>query len=308
MTKGHHVYILLLVVAAFFWSTSGVLIKLVNLHPLAIAGWRSFIAALFILAVCRKSISISWDRFTLAAAFCLGAFCICFVGATKLSTAANAIVLQYSASAYVAVLAPLYLGEPTRRSDWLALSVVVFGVCLFFLDELTTQGLWGIIIGIFGGVFWAGTMIFLRKSKDSSAAWALSLGNFKAAGFCLPFMFSDMPTPTDSFGLISLGVISIGAGYAVFSHAIKKVKALEAVLVCSIEPFINPLWVFLFMGELPGPSAIAGGSLVLAAVTLRSVIATRQQLPADENDLALLDGTNPPAAPPATPPPAAAER
>ena len=142
--KGHYTYIFMLVAAAFFWSTSGVLIKLVHLPPLEIAGWRSFIAALFILLVCRSTITISWDRFTLAAAFCFGAFCICFVGATKLGTAANAILLQYSSSAYVAILAPLFLKEPTRRTDWLALVVIILGVCLFFADDLSIQNLWGI--------------------------------------------------------------------------------------------------------------------------------------------------------------------
>ena len=121
-------------------------------------------------------------------------------------------------------------------------------------------------------------MLFLRIIKDRSTAWTLSLGNFMAAGFCLPFMFQQIPTCSDSLGLISLGVISLGAGYAVFSYAIKKVKALDAVLICSIEPFINPLWVFIFIGELPGPSAIVGGSLVLSAVTLRSILSVQQEL------------------------------
>ncbi len=270
--KKNYTAILLLVAAAVCWSTSGILIKLVTLHPLAIAGWRSLIAGLFILVVCRKSVEITWDRHTLAAAACLGAFCICFVGATKLSTAANAIVLQYSASAYVAVLAPWVLGEKTRALDWMTLVLVVAGVCLFFMDDLSMEGRWGIALGILGAVFWAGTMLFLRKNKDGSTAWPLGLGNFFAAALCLPFMFRQMPGVTDSLGVLGLGLVSIGGGYAIFSYAIKRVPALEAVLVCSIEPFINPLWVFLFLGELPGPSAILGGGLVLAAVTLRSVV------------------------------------
>ncbi|WDP92895.1 MAG: EamA family transporter [Desulfobacter sp.] len=270
--KKNYAAILLLMAAAVCWSTSGILIKMVSLHPLAIAGWRSLIAGVFIVAVCRKSVDVTWDRYTLGAAFCLGAFCICFVGATKLSTAANAIVLQYSASAYVAVLAPWVLKEETRAIDWVTLVLVVAGVCLFFMDDLSMEGRWGIFLGILGALLFAGTMLFLRKNKDGSTAWPLGLGNFFAAVCCLPFMFGQMPGITDGLGLLGLGVVSIGAGYAIFSYAIKNVPALEAVLVCSIEPFINPLWVFLFLGELPGPSALAGGSLVLVAVTSRSVL------------------------------------
>lgn len=273
--------VLLLFTAALFWSTSGILIKLVTLHPMAIAGWRSLIAGVVILVLCKKSVKVTWDFATLAAAFCLGAFCICFVAATKLSTAANAIVLQYSASAYVAVLAPIVLKEPTQRQDWFFLVLVVAGICLFFFDDMSAEGTLGILIGILGALFWAGTMIFVRKSRNQSTAWSLSLGNFMAALFCLPFMFRQMPSATDSLGILGLGVISIGAGYAVFSYAIKEVRALEAVLICSIEPFINPLWVFLFIGELPGPSAMIGGALVLLAVTVRSIMVALGEPQAD---------------------------
>jgi drug/metabolite transporter (DMT)-like permease len=110
--------VLMLFAAALFWSTSGVLIKLVALHPMAIAGWRSLIAGGVIMLLCRREVKISWGINPLLAAACMGLFCICFVVATKLTTAANAIVLQYAASAYVAILAPRMLGEPTRRQDW----------------------------------------------------------------------------------------------------------------------------------------------------------------------------------------------
>ncbi|MBC2711300.1 MAG: EamA family transporter [Desulfosarcina sp.] len=263
--------ILMLFSAAIFWSTSGVLIKLVALHPMAIAGWRSLIAGGVILLLCRKEVKISWGLHPLLAAGCMGLFCICFVVATKLTTAANAIVLQYSASTYVAILAPRMLGEPTRRQDWYFLSLVVAGICLFFMDDISTRGTLGILVGMVGSIFWAGAMIFLRKSRGGSTAWPIALGNFMAAGLCLPFMFRQAPSSMDWLGLAGLGIISLGAGYAVFSYAIKRVRALEAVLIPSIEPLINPMWVFLATGEAPGMWAFIGGTLVLAAVTVRGI-------------------------------------
>ncbi|HSO18556.1 MAG TPA: EamA family transporter, partial [Desulfosarcina sp.] len=191
---------------------------------------------------------------------------------TKLTTAANAIVLQYAASAYVAILAPRMLGEPTRRQDWYFLSVVLAGICLFFMDNLSLRGTLGIMVGIAGSLFWAGAMIFLRKSRSGSTAWPLALGNFMAAGVCLPFMFRQAPTSMDWFGLAGLGVVSLGIGYAVFSYGIKRVRALESVLIPSIEPLINPMWVFLAFGEIPGKWAFIGGTMVLAAVTARGVV------------------------------------
>lgn len=261
--------VLMLVSAAIFWSTSGVLIKMVALHPLAIAGWRSLIAGGVIMLLCRREVKISWGVNPLIAAACMGAFCICFVVATKLTTAANAIVLQYAASAYVAILAPRMLGEPTRPQDWYFLVLVVAGIGLFFMDDLSMRGTLGILVGLAGSLFWAGAMIFLRKSRNGSTAWPIALGNYMAAGVCLPFMFRQVPTPLDWLGMVGLGVVSLGLGYAVFAYAIKRVRALEAVLIPSIEPLINPMWVFLFTAEVPGKWAFIGGSLVLAAVTLR---------------------------------------
>ena len=264
--------ILMLLASAFFWSTSGVLIKLVALPPLAIAGWRCLIGAVAMLVFCRKSIRISLDRDTLIASVCMGLFCICFVGATKLGTAANAIVLQYSASAYVAVLAPWIIGEPTNRRDWFFLVLVVTGICLFFLDDLSMSGFSGILLGIAGSIFWAGTNIYLRKSRENSTSWALTLGCFIAAALCSPFLFQQMPDSAEIFGLLGLGVVCIGAGYAVFSRAIQHVTALDAVLICSVEPFFNPLWVFLFTGETPGPWGFVGAFIVLGSVTARGII------------------------------------
>lgn len=260
-----------LLAAAILWSTSGVLIKLVGMHPLAIAGWRSLIAGGVILMLCRQSVKVSWGLDPLLAAACMGLFCICFVVATKLTTAANAIVLQYAASAYVAILAPRMLGEPTRRQDWYLLLLVITGIGLFFMDHLSPRGMMGILVGLGGSIFWAGAMIFLRRSRGGSTAWPIALGNFMAAGLCLPFMFRQVPTPMDWLGLAGLGVVSLGAGYAVFSYGIRRVRALESVLIPSIEPLINPVWVFLFTGEMPGMWAVMGGSLVLVAVTLRGL-------------------------------------
>ena len=106
------------------------------------------------------------------------------------------------------------LGEPTRRQDWYFLSLVVAGIALFYFDTLSLRGTLGILVSLVGSLFWAGAMIFLRKSRNGSTAWPIALGNFMAAGLCLPFMFRLAPTSTDWLGLVGLGVISLGAGYA----------------------------------------------------------------------------------------------
>jgi drug/metabolite transporter (DMT)-like permease len=263
--------VMALICAAVFWSTSGVLIKLVALHPLAIAGWRSLIAGFVILLLCRKAIRVSWSLDALVAGACMGLFCISFVVATKLTTAANAIVLQYSGSVYVAILAPRMLGEPTRRQDWYFLFIVVAGISLFFFDSLSPRGFLGILVGVAGSLFWAAAMIFLRKSRHTSTAWPIALGNFMAVGICLPFMFRQAPTLPEWAGLVGLGVVSLGIGYTLFAYGIQRVRALESVLIPAVEPLINPIWVFLATGEAPGMWAFIGGIIVLMAVTVRGI-------------------------------------
>jgi drug/metabolite transporter (DMT)-like permease len=130
--------VLLLVLTAFFWSLGGLMIKKVDLHPMAIAGWRSAIAAIFLLAWNRKRFLWSWPLVGGGCAYAVNMFS--FVSATKLTTAANAILLQYTAPAYVAVFGIWFLKEMPRKTDWLAVAFTMAGMVLFFMDKLTFTG------------------------------------------------------------------------------------------------------------------------------------------------------------------------
>jgi drug/metabolite transporter (DMT)-like permease len=90
-------------------------------------------------------------------------------------------------------------------------------------------------------------------------------------------MFGSMPDARSWIGLVFLGVIQLGLSYVLYSKAIKHVTAIEAILVPGIEPILNPIWVFLILGERPGKWALIGGFIVLISVTLRSLIAIRRR-------------------------------
>ena len=213
----------------------------------------------------------------IAAAVAYAACTFTFVSATKLTTAANAILLQYTAPVWVALLGAWLLGERTSKSDWIAIGVTFVGMALFFADGLQLSGVWGNAIGAFSGLSFAAMAILMRKQKHGSVTESIILGNLIAGLVGLPFIVAAPPLATSGWiALFVLGVVQLGVSYALYSRAIKHVTALEAVLIPVIEPILNPVWVMVFIGEKPGPLALCGGVLVLAAVTWRALHSIRR--------------------------------
>jgi drug/metabolite transporter (DMT)-like permease len=261
-----------LIATAVLWSSGGLLIKWVSWNPIAIAGARSAIAALFLLVVFRRP-HITWSPIQVSGAIAYTVTVISFVVATKLTTAANAILLQYTAPIYIALFGAWFLGERATRLDWIAILVVIGGMVLFFLDDLTIGGFWGNVCALSSGVTFAGFVLLMRKQKSDSPLESVLLGNILTALIGVPFMFRATPSASSWVGLVLLGVFQMGLSYALYSMAIKHVTAVEAILIQTVEAVLNPVWVFLLMGETPGPWAFLGGFIVLVSVTVRCVIA-----------------------------------
>ena len=262
--------ILMLLATALLWSVGGLLIKWVEWHPMAISGMRSAIAALFLVLLFRPR-PVALNRYLLGGAIAYAVCVTTFVIANKLTSAANAIVLQYTAPVHVAFFGYWFLGERPRRVDWLTLAMALIGMTLFFMDDLTLGGLWGNLAALLSGVGFAWMALFLRKQKDADPIHSVILGNLLAAVIGLPFMFEYAPSVKGWIGLGALGIFQIGMAYALFSIAIRHVTALEALLIPIIEPILNPIWVLLLLGEKPGPLAMVGAVTIISAVTLRGL-------------------------------------
>ncbi|HOJ89194.1 MAG TPA: DMT family transporter [Pseudothermotoga sp.] len=266
VTKSRAVFYLAL--AAALWSLAGILIKLVQWNPVAIAGARSAISALVIWAYLRKP-KFTWKSDQILAALFYAGTVLLFVSANKFTTAANAILLQYGSPVYVAIFGSLILKEKAKISDWITIGLVIFGMFLFFVDKLGPSNLMGNVMGVLSGISFAFLIIFLRKQKDSSPIESTLLGNILTALIGLPFMFTGAPDAVSWIGIVLLGVFQLGLSYIFYSTAIKYVNALEAVLISVIEPILNPIWVFLAIGEKPTMWAFIGGAVILSSVTLR---------------------------------------
>jgi len=264
-----------LVVAALCWSLGGLLIKSVPWPPMAVAGGRGLIAALFLTAT-NRSLRFNFSGAQVLGALGYAACTISFCVATKLTTAANAILLQYTAPIWVALFGAWFLGERASRFDWIIIAAALGGMALFFAHSLDLSHKAGNIVAALSGIAFAGMTIALRRQKDGSPVESIILGNLLAflAGLAWIARAPAMP-PAGWVSLILLGVVQLGASYWLYARAIKEVTALEAVLIPVIEPVLNPLWVLIATGEKPAGLALAGGAVVLSAVTLRAVVSIR---------------------------------
>jgi drug/metabolite transporter (DMT)-like permease len=269
-TRQHRNGLILLILPAILWSMGGLLIKSVQASPMAIAGLRSLLAIPVLLILLRPGhLSFSRDQL-LGAIFYCGTVTL-FVAANKMTTAANAILLQYTAPVYVAILSITILREPIHRMDWVSIGLALLGMGLFFFDQLSTAHLWGNLMAILSGISFGLMVVFLRKQKQAFPLGSILLGNLLTAAISSPFWIGVSIDAASWRYLIILGVIQLGLSYVLYSVAIRHVSAIEAIMVPVIEPILNPLWVWLFLNETPGPWAIPGGILVIAASILCSV-------------------------------------
>lgn len=266
--------IILLVATAVMWSLGGLLIKSIEAHALAIAGVRSAISTIIIIIATGRP-KFDWSAAQTGAALSYAGMVILFVAATKNTTAANAILIQYTAPVYVIFLSAWLLKEKVDLFDWVTVIIVMAGMVMFFIDDLGMGGMLGNILAAGSGISFAAFTICMRMQKDGSPISSVILGNLLTALIGVPFLFSNMPDARGWLYLAVLGTLQLGIPYILYSTAIKHVTALEASLIPVIEPILNPVWVYIFLGEAPGKWALAGGMTVITAVTVRCVVPLR---------------------------------
>ncbi|HEX4945146.1 MAG TPA: DMT family transporter [Blastocatellia bacterium] len=266
--------VLLLLGASCLFSTAGFLIKLLPLPALVVAGGRSAFAALFILACIRRP-KFTWSKAQLGGAVMYCAMVVFFVLANKTTTAANAILLQYTAPMYIALLGSWLLHERPTRADWGTIGFVLIGMMLFLLDGLSVGNWLGNIVALLCAFCYAVLTILLRKQKDASPYESVLLGNILTALVSIPALFAARPSLQNWLVLALMGMFQLGLAWVLVAKATRHVTAMEIVLIGAIEPILNPLWVVLIVGERPSFLAMIGGVIVMGAVVARGIISTR---------------------------------
>lgn len=276
MKEQHTRGILATVVAALIWSTSGVLIKLIHQDAFTILCYRSLYAGLFFLLVFRQE-ALRIDKRAVLISLFYAPLLICFVTSTKLTTAANAIFLQYIAPAIVLVIEPRILGVKMKRYNLITVLLCIMGLSFFLFEQKGTGHHWlGDGIALLSGFFSAGLLLSLRFSNRTQQMSGILLGNIWVVLITLPFFIkSPEATGTEHLMLAFLGLIQIGLGFLLFAYGQRRIPAVESSLIAMIEPIFNPVWVLIWYGEEPSFWSIIGGVIILATLAARMVFLKR---------------------------------
>lgn len=264
---------LLLLAAAFLFSTGGAAIKATTLTSWQVACFRSAVAAAALLALVPAA-HRGWTRRAMLAALPYAATVVLFVLANKLTTAANAIFLQSTAPLYLLLLGPWLLKERVRRADLALAGVLAAGMALFFIGTeraaaTAPDPVTGNLIAAASGAAWALTIAGLRWSGGSMST--VAAGSLIAVAITLPMALPvASATPGDWAAIVYLGVFQVGLAYACLTRALRRVPAFEAGALLLVEPALNPVWAYAVHGEQPSVWAVAGGALILAAAIIKA--------------------------------------
>lgn len=272
--------LVLVVIAVLLWSTGGLFIKLTSLDAYQVTFFRSLFAAITVVLLTRKD-GLKINGFGILTSIIYAALLFLFVWATKQTTAANAIFLQYTAPIYILILGPFIIGEKFRMRDLITVAIVLVGMSLFFVGKLEISDYQGNIAALLSGVFLGLYIMLLRhpRAEGFNPTIAVIYGNLLLAVLTAPSGLSALPTmlPLDWIAVIFLGVIQIGVAYVLFIKGVRGgTRPLDASLIGFIEPLLNPVWVYLFVGETPTKWALLGAAIVITAIFIHTIRMERQ--------------------------------
>ena len=276
--KQKNTAILEMLVCATLWSIAGIFIKLIPWNAFVIAGVRSLFAGLVVLVYMKiRRLRLILNRRTVVAGLCMALLFFCFVGANKLTTAANAIVLQFTAPLFIMVLSVLFLHQKFRRADVLAVVFTMAGISLFFFDQLTPGHVLGNVVAILSGLFMALMYMNLGSCPETERMSSILIGQTLTFLCGVPLLFTTHPafSALPVLYVVILGVVQLGIPYVLCARAAEHCPPLACSLLGALEPLLNPIWVFLFDGEAPGVFALAGGAVVIVTVTLWCIFGQR---------------------------------
>jgi drug/metabolite transporter (DMT)-like permease len=260
--------------SAVFWSTAGIFIKLLDWNPILIAGGRSLVASLVLLAFIRRP-RFSFSLPQIGAAVSYAANMLLFVVANKTTTPANAVLLMYTAPIFAALFGLVLIKERPSAAQWAGLVAVIAGIVVFFADRVASGQAIGNILAIGSGLAFGLFSVFMRMQKDGSPLESSLLANMIMVLIGIgaaPFVPFPRLAPVSIAAVLLLGTVQLGFASVFFSIGIKGVTAMQSMLIATLEPILNPLWVFIFSGEKPSANTFAGGSIIIASVVVSSAL------------------------------------
>ena len=273
---------LMMVAAAVLWSISGIIMKYIDWSPFLISGGRGVFSALIVYISMRLShYPLRFTKKSMGIAVATFINILTFIAANKLTTAANAIVLQYTAPIFVVLITVFILKRRLKAYEIIAVLVAIVGVVFFFLDQMSPQGMLGNILATISGFFMALVYALSGEIKDDGERISgLAIGHALLAVIGIPIglILTDPAniTTVPILLVVFLGTIQMGIPYVLFGRASVLISNVELSLITMLEPMLNPIWVALIYGEIPGPRAFIGAALIIGAVIAYTIIDARR--------------------------------
>jgi drug/metabolite transporter (DMT)-like permease len=265
-------------VAAALFSLGGLCVKMIPWQALSINSFRSIISVCILLIFAK----VSGHKLVLTRGVAIGAVCVCgtttlYTMANKLTTAANTILLQFTAPAFIILFLWLAFQEKPKKGDMIACVLVFAGIACFFLDSLGGGTTLGNLLAVASGAFYAWVFL-LNKLPGGDALFSCILGQGLGALIGLPSLVqeTDFSATALTFALI-LGVFQLGIAYVFFTAGIAYAPPVSASLVSGIEPILNPLLVAVVLGETITGLSLVGGAVVFVTIMVYNVLSARQE-------------------------------
>ncbi len=264
--------------AAILWSTAGLFIKLLPQNAFTILFYRSFCAAILFGLIFRKQI-FRLNRQAIFISFIYAALLVTFVTSTKLTTAANAIFLQYMGVGLVLLFEPIILKTRLKRIDVWTTGFCFLGMILFFFEDFDSRGGWGMLIACISAFLLAALFIGQKSNPVRYHMGTIFWGNIWVALIGLPSYLASVPPTNEELAMLTfLGFIQIGLGYMLFTYGQRYIPATESSLIAMMEPILNPVWVLLGYGEYPSTWALIGGAIIIGSLLMRIIVMHRLRL------------------------------
>ncbi len=263
---------LLIMLASVAWSFSGLLSKWVPWSAFSIIGARSLMAVL-VFGLSRKTFRPVFGKGVWLGALGVMSTSVLFILANKLTTAANAIVLQYAMPVVVIFGSWIFWGQKPGLTDILASLAALSGIFLCFMGGFGRGSLPGDALALLSAFTYA-LVFFAARFPDTDPADYTYLGSLLSLLFLLyiPFDKGFSLELKPLLGILAMGVC-LSAGYLLFTAGMRTaLHPVTASIMANVEPVFNPLWVFLFLGEDPGALSLLGAALVVLSVTVYGVV------------------------------------
>lgn len=265
--------VLFVFIAAVLYSIGGLCIKVIPWNGMSINSARNIVSVLVVggyLLLTRHK--LRFNRF-----IALGALCVCgtnvlFSLANKMTTAANTIVLQFTAPIFVILLSIMFWRRKPKKLDVITCLIVLAGVLCFFIDGLEMGGMVGNVLALLSGLSYAGVFL-LNDMPDSDPICSVFWGDVASVIVGFPFLLQETEFTAIAVGsVIILGAFQVGLAYILMCIGLRTTPAVTASLISGIEPILNPILVAVFYGEPVGSMALMGAVIVIGSVIIYNVL------------------------------------